>query len=46
MSVLNGLKLVVSRKYTTASPVVQRRNKLANRLHEQIELCEAKKHGA
>lgn len=46
MSVLNGLKLVVSKKYTTASPVVQRRNKLANRLHEQIELCEAKKHGA
>jgi hypothetical protein len=46
MSVLNGLKLVVSKKYTTASPVVQRRNKLANRLHEQIELCEAKKQGA
>jgi len=46
MSVLNGLKLVVSKKYTTASPVVLRRNKLANRLHEQIELCEAKKQGA
>jgi hypothetical protein len=45
MSALNNLKLVVSKKYTTVSPVVQRRNKLANRLHEQIELCEAKKLG-
>jgi hypothetical protein len=46
MSVLNGLKLVVSKKYTTVSPIVLRRNKLANRLHEQIALCEAKKDGA
>lgn len=46
MSVLNGLKLVVSKKYTTASPIVLRRNKLANRLHEQIEICEAKNKGA
>ena len=45
MSALNSLKLVVSKKYTTVSPVIQRRNKLANRLHEQIELCEAKKQG-
>jgi hypothetical protein len=45
MSALNSLKLVVSKKYTTVSPVVQRRNKLAKRLHEQIELCEAKKQG-
>jgi hypothetical protein len=45
MSALNNLKLVVSKKYITVSPVVQRRNKLANRLHEQIELCEAKKQG-
>lgn len=45
MSALNSLKLVVSKKYTTVSPVVQRRNKLANRLHEQIELCEAQKTG-
>ena len=45
MSALNGLKLVVSKKYTTVSPVLQRRLKTANRLHEQIELCEAKKLG-
>ena len=45
MSALNGLKLVVSKKYTTLSPVIQRRNKLAKRLHEQIELCEAKRIG-
>jgi len=45
MSALSSLKLVVSKKYTTVSPVIQRRNKLANRLHEQIELCEAKKQG-
>jgi hypothetical protein len=42
MSALNDLKLVVSKKYATVSPVVHRRNKLANRLHEQIQLCEAK----
>lgn len=46
MSALNSLKLVVSKKYTTVSPVVQRRNKLAKRLHEQIELCEAQKAGS
>jgi len=45
MSALSSLKLVVSKKYTTVSPVIQRRNKLAIRLHEQIELCEAKKQG-
>ena len=45
MSALNSLKLVVSKKYTTVSPIVQRRNKLAKRLHEQIELCEAQKSG-
>ncbi|MBU3595119.1 hypothetical protein ICN10_01740 [Polynucleobacter sp. 86C-FISCH] len=45
MSALNSLKLVVSKKYTTVSPVVQRRNKLVKRLHEQIELCEAQKAG-
>lgn len=45
MSALNSLKLVVSKKYTTLSPIVQRRNKLVKRLHEQIELCEAQKVG-
>ncbi len=42
---LNGLKLVVAKKHLTASPIVHRRNKLIAKLHEQIELCEAKKLG-
>jgi hypothetical protein len=45
MSVLNNLKLVVSKRQQTASPVVHRRNKLVAKLHEQIELCEAKQAG-
>ena len=45
MSTLNSLKLVVSKKHQSVAPIVQRRQKLANRLHEQIELCEAKKTG-
>ena len=45
MSTLNTLKLVASKKHSTISPIVLRRNKLANKLHEQIELCEAKKQG-
>lgn len=45
MSTLNALKLVVSKKHQSVAPIVQRRQKLANRLHEQIELCEAKKTG-
>ena len=45
MSTLNTLKLVASKKHATVSPVVHRRNKLASKLHEQIELCEAKKQG-
>ena len=45
MSTLNTLKLVVSKKHATVSPVVHRRNKLASKLHEQIEMCEAKKAG-
>ena len=45
MSTLNNLKLVVSKRNHTASPVVHRRNKLVAKLHEQIELCEAKKAG-
>jgi hypothetical protein len=42
---LNGLKLVTAKKHLTASPIVHRRNKLIAKLHEQIELCEAKKNG-
>jgi hypothetical protein len=45
MSTLNNLKLVVSKKHLTVSPVVHRRNKLIAKLHEQIELCEAKQAG-
>ena len=45
MSTLNTLKLVVSKKHATVSPVVHRRNKLVSKLHEQIEMCEAKKAG-
>ena len=45
MSVLNSLKLVEGRKNARVSPVVQRRYKLVNKLHEQLELCEARKAG-
>jgi hypothetical protein len=45
MAVLSNLKLVASRKQLSASPVVHRRNKLVAKLHEQIELCEAKRAG-
>ena len=45
MSTLNNLKLVASKKHSTASPIVHRRNKLVAKLHEQLELCEAQKSG-
>ena len=45
MNALSGLKLVTSKKNRTLSPVAHRRNKLVNKLHEQIELCEAQKAG-
>jgi hypothetical protein len=45
MTALSGLKLVASKKNRTLSPVAHRRNKLVNKLHEQIELCEAQKAG-
>jgi len=45
MSTLNTLKLVASKKHATVSPIVHRRNKLVSKLHEQIEMCEAKKTG-
>ena len=45
MSTLSTLKLVVGKRYATVSPIVHRRNKLVAKLHEQIELCEAKKEG-
>jgi hypothetical protein len=45
MSVLTTLKLVTSKRPAVLSPIVQRRNKLAAKVHEQLELCQAKKAG-
>lgn len=45
MTVLSNLKLVVGKRHQTVSPIVHRRNKLITKLHEQIELCEAKQVG-
>jgi hypothetical protein len=45
MSTLTSLKLVVSKKHQTVAPIVNRRNKLVAKLHEQIELCEAQREG-
>ena len=45
MSTLASLKLVVSKKAKQATPVVLRRNKLAAKLNEQIELAQAQKEG-
>ena len=45
MSTFNTLKLVASKKHTSVSPIEHRRRKLVTKLHEQIELCEAKKAG-
>ncbi len=45
MSAFNGLKLVAAKRPKTASPIVQRRNKLSNQLWEQIELARASADG-
>jgi hypothetical protein len=45
MSAFNGLKLVAAKRPQTASPIVQRRNKLSNQLWEQIELAKASAEG-
>ena len=45
MSTLNTLKLTASTKPTQVSAVQQRRNKLAKRVWEQIELAKAKQAG-
>ena len=45
MSTLNTLKLIASKKHLSVSPVVHRRNKLANKIHEQLLLCEAQQQG-
>jgi len=45
MSTLDSLKLVTVTKPAKLPPVVQRRNKLSNKLWEQIQLAEAKSNG-
>lgn len=45
MSALNDLQLITSKKGIKASPIVHRRNKLIAKIHEQLELCEAKRSG-
>ncbi|WP_062310707.1 DUF6641 family protein [Polynucleobacter sinensis] len=45
MSVLAELQLTTSKRAIKVSPIVARRRKLASKLHEQLELCEAKKNG-
>ena len=46
MATLASLKLSGAVKPTHVPAVQLRRNKLANKLHEQIELCEAQRAGA
>ena len=45
MSLLSTLELVNSKKMLKNNPIVHRRNKLVAKIHEQLELCEAKKNG-
>ena len=45
MSALAELQLTTSKRAIKVSPIVARRRKLASKLHEQLELCEAKKNG-
>lgn len=45
MSVLKELQLTTSKKGIKASPIVHMRNKLITKIHEQLELCEAKMNG-
>ena len=45
MNALNGLKLVAAQKPTQMPAIQQRRNKLAKRLWEQIELAKAQQAG-
>ena len=45
MSALANLKLVAAKRPVQLSPVVMRRNKVANRIAEQIEIAKAKQEG-
>jgi len=46
MTALTGLKLTAAQKPTQMSPIQQRRNKLAKRLWEQMELAKAQQTGS
>ena len=43
MTVLTNLKLVASKRNLALNPIVQRRHKLVNGLHQQLALVEARK---
>ena len=45
MSILSNLKIVTSKKSKGLPPLIQRRNKLSNKLYEQIQLAQAQKEG-
>jgi hypothetical protein len=45
MIALSSFELTTSKKDIKASPIVHRRNKLVAKIHEQLELCEAKMNG-
>ena len=45
MSALKDLQLTTSKKGIKASPIVHRRNKLIEKINEQLELCEARRSG-
>ena len=45
MAALSSLQLAISKKAVKATPIVHRRNKLVAKIHEQLELCEAKMNG-
>ena len=45
MSALANLKLVAAKKPNRLSPVVIRRNKVVERLHEQLEMAKARQEG-
>jgi hypothetical protein len=45
MSILTGLKIVAAKKPTKQPPVLHRRNKLSNKLWEQLQLAKAQSNG-
>jgi len=45
MTALSSLQLAISKKAVKASPIIHRRNKLVAKIHEQLELFEAKMSG-